>query len=328
MDFIKRILHSLLVLARDAFPYTLIFYLVLFLLENLFPGFVSSNFNLNWVLAAVLINGLLAAFAPEPQKKEPEKPIGKNDYLMVSVLGLVGGAIIFAKMGGSNVARWATAAISSMLIMFLGLVTLSGEDQIPDESEEVIAQRESTPAIHIHWKNALPRMGRVLRPFLLRRVELPIVYVLVFIIFTALLIPKNITLITNSLRRPAPVQTAEAPMQIPLDEPFYWDDLNALVNIPPSEELAVSILNGGGARGVAATFSAILRENGFTNVEIGNADRYDYKNAQIRFAEADKPQATVIKRLLKLEYPIILELPADASASGVTVVLGIKEETQ
>lgn len=321
-------LKSFFSLARDVFPYILIFYLVLFLLENLFPGFVSNNFSLNWILTAVLALGLFAVFAPDAPKKEVEKPAGKNEYLLVAVLGLVGGAIIFAKMGGGAMTRWATAAISSILIAGMGLITLSEDEREPEEFDAVpIDERRSVPK-HISRQHAFVILRRTLRPVFLRHVEIPFVYVLVFTLFTAMLIPKNMTLITNALRRPMPAQTAQTPEPLSDTAPFYWDDLNEFVRIPPSEELHIWVLNGGGQLGAAATFSAVLKDNGFGNVETGNADRYNYTNAQIRFAEADKPQATIIKHLLRELYPIVLELPADATQSGITVILGVNEETQ
>ncbi|MBU1327513.1 hypothetical protein KKB64_02780 [Patescibacteria group bacterium] len=86
-------------LARDIFPYALLSYLILFLLENLFPDFVSNNFSLNWVLVAVLASGLLAAFAPEDKAERVEKEHAtSSDYLLTAGLGVLGAVIIFAKM--------------------------------------------------------------------------------------------------------------------------------------------------------------------------------------------------------------------------------------
>jgi len=324
----KRILHSLLVLARDAFPYTLIFYLVLFLLENLFPGFVSNNFSLNLVLAAVLINGVLAACAPEPQKKEPEKPAGKNDYLLVAVLGLIGGAVIFAKMGAGSL-RWATAAVSSVLIVLMGLVSLSPEEEAPEVFDQASSDNQEGTVPNVHWRSVMAYARRMARPFLLHRVELPLAYVLLFVVFTALLIPKNVTLLSNALRRQPETQSASGTAELmPPAEPFFWDDMNQFVDIPPSATIEISVLNGGAEQGQAATFSAILKEAGFTQVNVGNADRYDYTDARISFHPEDKPQAVVVKRLLEDTYSMIIEIPADASASGITVILGINEETQ
>jgi len=277
----------------------------------------------------VLVLGLLAAFAPERVEIEPEKTVGRNDYLLVAVLGLVGGAVIFAKLEMGLVLRWVTTVVSGGLIMLVGFVTLFGGEEPTEEfKEELQSQPEYNRAPAIRWSKVLMIMKRIVRPFLLYRVKLPLAYVLLFALVTAFLIPKNITTLANALRRPAPAPSTETAQLMPASEPFFWDDVNQFVPIPPSNTLLISVLNGGGVGGAAASFSALLRDYGFGRVVAGNADRYDYTNAQIRFAEADKPQANIIKQLLLNEYPLILELPADATASGITVILGTKEETQ
>lgn len=322
VEFMKKILLSLLSLTRDAFGYALIFYLVLFLLENLFPGFVSNNFSLNWVLGLVLFLGLLAACAPEKDEQPRELPTGKSDYLLVAGLSLIGGAIIFAKLETDLVLRWITTLVSGGLIMLVGFVVLTGRDD--EKFGEIPAETQNT---HIHKQKTFTFIKRVARLFLLRRVELPIAYVLLFAVITAFLIPKNISILANALRRPAPVPEAESQESTNSDEPFFWDDMNEFVPIPPSKNLPISVLNGGSERGAAASFSTQLIDNGFDRVTVGNADRYDYTNAQIRFAEADKPQANIIKRLLLTSYPLVLELPAESTAGGITVILGAKEKT-
>lgn len=316
-----------MVFARDSFPYALIFYLVLFLLENLISGFVSNNFSLNWILGLVLLLGLLAAFAPEAKEKPEDKPVGKNDYLLVAGLGLIGSAIIFAKLEMNLVLRWITTLVSGGLIMLMGYVVLTGRDE-EDFGEIPAETRDNAPLFPFQLQNALTFIKRIARLFLLRRVELPLAYVLLFAVVTAFLIPKNVNMLANALRRPTPAPVAESQESTSTVEPFFWDDMNQFVPIPPSIDLPISILNGGGDRGAASTFSAVLKDNGFARVTVGNADRYDYTNAQIRFAEADKPQANIIKRLLLTEYPLVFEMPAEASDSGVTVILGIKVQTQ
>jgi len=312
-------------LARDVFPYALLSYLVLFLLENLFPGFVSNNFSLNWVLVAVLVFGLLAAFAPEGVKIEPEKPVGRNDYLLVAVLGLVGGAVVFAKLEMGLVLRWVTTLVSAALIMLVGFVTLTGGDEEAEEfEEEPQGHREYNGMPVIRWSKVLRILKHIVRPFLLYRVKLPLAYVLLFALCTAFLIPKNITTLANALRRPASPTVPGTPELTPATEPFFWDDMNQWNNFSPSGDIHISVLNGGSDQGSAASVSATLRDAGFTNVTAGDAQHHDYTNAAIFFRPEDKPQSSIIKRLLQQEYPLILELPADATASGITVLLGTK----
>lgn len=335
MKIIRSIFRLLLIVcafARDVFPYILLSYLIFFLLENLFVGFVSNNFSLNWVLIAVLISGFLAAFSPDEEKnREENKEVTSSDYFLIAGLGLLGALIIYAKMDASFVERMSTAIVSAGLIAGLGWVVLKGDDKEGEYQEiepeaAVIRKTAVTRMVSgVKWQDVWRATRRYLRPLVVRRVELPFLYVLFFVLFTAMLIPKNFTMITAIMKSPAAVPAVE-PSPEPLfeGEPFFWDDANEFVSIRPSENLAISILNGGGDRGAAASFSAILQEYGFGSVEIGNADRYDYNDAQIRFRADDKAQANIIKQLLRRDYPSILEVPADASASSIMVILGAK----
>lgn len=319
----------MLAFTRDAFPYALIFYLALFLLENLFPGFVSNNFSLNWILGVVLALGLLAVCSPDKQEKSEDAPVGRNDYLLVAGLALIGGAIIFAKLEVSPGLRWITAFVSGGLIVLVGFVVLTGIDEEPEKLAEIpeeISESRSFP--HVRWQKVWQNLTYLMRPFFIKEVRLPLSYVLIFVLITAFLIPKNIATLADALRRPTPELPVETQELTSTAEPFFWDDMNEFVPIQPSDNLPISVLNGGGDRGAASTFSALLRDNGFGHVTVGNADRYNYTNAQIRFAETDKPQANIIKQLLLKEYSMVLELPAEATFSGITVILGTKEKAQ
>lgn len=321
-------MKTFLNLAREAFGYVLIFYLVLFLLENLLPGFVSNNFSLNWVLVAVLVNGFVAAFAPEKEEEEDKIP-GRSDYLLILVLAIIGGAIIYAKADMSMPLRLTTTLVSAGLIMLVGFVTLFGKDEEPAEemTEEPSIRREYHGAPAIRWSEVWIKVKQAVRPLFLHRVQIPFVYVLLFVIVTAVLIPKNITRLSTALSRP-PMPAGVVPTPTPEMPPFFWDDMNLMNDFAPSGEIHIAVQNGGGQKGVAASVSAILREAGFTNITAGNANRYDYINALILFHPEDKPQASVVKRYLEEEYSIVLEAPADASASGITVILGAQEGTE
>jgi hypothetical protein len=324
-DIVKNIL-IIFSLAQGVFPYTLLFYLVLFLLENLLPGFVSNNFSLNWILVAVLVLGFLAAFAPENKEIEPENTVGRNDYLLVAVLGIVGGAIIYAKLDMDWVLRWVTSLISGALIMLVGFVTLTGEDEPTENFEEVTqGHRGYNEVPAFHRSHLLRKPKHIVQQLLIRHVKLLFACVLLFSLCAAFLIPKNITTLSNALRRSVFAPVGGTPSPTPKPEPFYWDDVNQWNNFSPSGDIHISVLNGGSGQGSAASVSSMLRSAGFADVTAGDAKRYDYTNVTIIFRPEDKPQSSIIKRLLEQDYPQIQESPANASANGITVILGKKE---
>lgn len=309
--------------AQGLFPYILIFYLILFLLENLFTGFVSNNFNLNWVLGVVLFLGFLAAFAPEVVKEGIEKPPQKNDYLLIIVMGIIGGIIMFAKLEVGIIARLLTSGVIGAIIIFLGYYILTAKDE--EEIEETQGLEEKIPEKTIptvHLKNIFTFLRHTLRLGLQQKVRLPLPYVLFFLIFTAILLPKNFSLILDRINNPNTKNSLPESSPQPTEMPYFWDDFNFPGYIEPSKEIAITILNGGGEKGQAASFSATLKENGFTRVTVGNADKYDYEDARIIFKPDDKAQASLIKSYLKEIYSLILETPAEATQSGITVILG------
>ncbi len=318
----KKQLNLFSVLARELFPYALIFYLVLFLLENLLPGFVSNTFNLNWVLITVLGLGFVAAFAPDDdtQDLKPTVPT-RNDYAIIAGLGVVGAVLMYFKLDATLLLRLITAAVVFALIMYMGVVILKGDEEETDEYQETKIDRMPQRDVDM-----LVSVRRNLKHLLLLRVRIPVVYLLLVVIALAIFIPKNILLLSRSIRS-VPAEnnkTATASAQIE-QLPFFWDDMNN-VNYLAISGVPIAILNGGADEGSAASYSAELRDRGFTNITTGNADKYDYTNAQIRFRIENKPEENVIKQVLQEKYPEILELPADASQSGIIVILGALKE--
>lgn len=309
-------------IARELFPYALIIYLILFLLENLFIGIVSNNFSLNWVLGVVLGLGLLSALAPDISEEQTEQKPQRNDYLLVIVMAIIGGVVIFAKLEATGWIRWITAGVSAGLVALVGIVLL-GDDK--EEITEEITPRESSleqPVRQSDWLKLLRRVGR---RFLIYRVRLPLVYVLTFVVLTAFLVPQNVVRLTERLwRLPALPQPTEETI-LPAPSPYFWDDYNSAENLSVESMLPVTILNGGAEKGSAASASAILRKNGYSKVSVGNAQRYDYTDVILMFKTEDKAQASIIKRLLSPSYPMIIETPAEATESGITLILGSKE---
>ena len=66
-------MKSFFTFAKELFIFSLVLYLILLFLETIFPGFVSNNFSLDWVLGIVLLSGIIAAFDPEKPKKKNKK---------------------------------------------------------------------------------------------------------------------------------------------------------------------------------------------------------------------------------------------------------------
>lgn len=300
-------LNSFFSLAKEFFAVSLIAYLVLFILESVFPGFVSYSLNLNYVLLAVFILGMLACFAPA----EEEKPIPKpktSDYALIAGLAALGGLLVYFKMEDGFLIRLGIAAFVFGLISVLGVMILTTEEKEPVESS-FPPEEPKFPTIS-------------LKPILLKPIKLPAFLVFIFLIFTAILTPGNLKQIQKGLREPK-TETAFEPTPTPILE--YWDDLLWFQEkAEPSSKITIQVLNGGAGKGAAADLANLLKEEGFIRVKVDNADNYDYQNAIIKFRPEDKGQAFLIKSLLSSRYPLIEEMPLATDSAKIIVILGDK----
>lgn len=58
--------------------------------------------------------------------------------------------------------------------------------------------------------------------------------------------------------------------------------------INKAQDLNIQVLNGSGAEGAASTVAATLKKKGYTHIETGNADNYNYQNLTIRIKDSRK----------------------------------------
>lgn len=329
-----------LIVIRSLFVYSLLFYLLLFLLENVLPGFVSHNFNLNWVLGVVFVLGVIALLAPQEEKTETEEKDEDKpktiDYILAVLMGLISAWLIYTKIDIEGIYRIVTAIVSGVLVIFIGILTLLGADEEGvDESyaegrteEGLMGQTRVVPEEKGLWVKA----RKAVQSVMLKRAQVPLVFTLFLILATAVFIPQNIKLVADSLGREKTVEIENEAVEINPEEQInqqYWDDLPWLAQeVSPSSDTLVRVLNGGATAGAAGEFAQTLHDIGFVNVEAGNADNYDYENATIYFKPEDKEQAALIKNVLSNTYEIIFDAPLATTSAQIQVVLGKNEKEE
>lgn len=86
----------------------------------------------------------------------------------------------------------------------------------------------------------------------------------------------------------------------------------------------VRVLNGGAEVGAAASVSATLKSNGFTNVQAENADKSDYKGVTINYRKDDIKTAEKIESLLKKDYGAVTKTVVSTSTAEIVAILGKK----
>jgi hypothetical protein len=109
------------------FQALLISYLILLLVEQIWPSSVSLYFNLNYLLIAVIISGILDVFS-EHQEKKDKKPKW-YDYLFISALGILGFIIIKFKTAELGNLSWLISIIAGILIILLSLLVLDDNEE-------------------------------------------------------------------------------------------------------------------------------------------------------------------------------------------------------
>lgn len=132
----KKIKSTLGIISQELFNISLITYLVLLLIETLNKGFVTDFFNLNLLLAIVLISGLIL-FSPLAVKKDPnmwevidltfegffaklakKSGIAENDFYFITIISLSGAFLVFLKTADLNNLLQSVLSASTALIIF------------------------------------------------------------------------------------------------------------------------------------------------------------------------------------------------------------------
>ena len=328
----KSTLQTTLSIAKELFIFSLIFYLILFILETIFPGFVSYNFSLNWALGGVLLLGLIAAFAPEEPKGEEEKGKPKIiDYSTAAFLGFCGGAIIFYKIQLDLPARLIVSSIAGVLIVVLSLVLLTVEDEEVKEKEEEI--ETFVQETFLSRKTFIYPIA-FFRLLLFKKVNFPMILILIVFLFTTLSLPEkagvaprkfDLTKLSALLKPKTPSTPTPSPTSMPMNVSPSPAVAEVKETVQPSSELLIKILNGGAPKEAESDFAKTLKNAGFVKVFFGPADNSSYKNATLKFRPEDKNQANLIKEILQKEYSLISEAPSGTTSAEMTVILGAKE---
>jgi hypothetical protein len=275
------------------FSYSFILYLILFLLETIFPGFVSNNFSLNYVLIPVLFFGVLSAiFPPAEEEDKQKKPASKFDLIVLVVLSVGSFLLIFYKFKiDSLILKLTVSLLSSILTLVLGVLLL----YFPDEQEG----REVKEA-EVNW-------ALMIRRAFASRLHIPVPLALLFVIITLIFIPKNTMKILHTPNAPSIIKSPAAPA----------------VTMPKADpNVHIFVYNAGAETGDAKRFSDIFRNNGFTNITTRDYPGSKIENARIQFRPSEASQAALIEDFLKNIYTSVTKTPYATDSADIRVLLG------
>jgi hypothetical protein len=103
-------------LVNHLFQTLLVTYLILLLIEQIYPGFVSTYLNLNYLLILVIASGIADVFT---EKKKIKEKTTKKDYYLIYALGILGTIIIKYKTTELGYLSWIISIIAGILIILL-----------------------------------------------------------------------------------------------------------------------------------------------------------------------------------------------------------------
>ena len=308
----KKIFSPVFDFSAFLFPIVLVFYLILFLLENVFPGFVSNNFDLNYFLIPVIVFGFLAALSSsqksEVSSREEASPPTQGDFILIAGLTVLSFVILVYKTSDLGLTGFIVSLVGSILILFMSLVLIVFPDM--DKAEEEIAK---TSEGEFGIRN-LNRAKYNYKKFFLSPVGLSLTGLVIFIIAGGLIY----SLYFRSPPKQSEVRSQKS--EVSIQQPR--------VEIPDPELLEktqIIVQNGSGVPGKAASVAAFLRDFSFGAVKTGDANNSNYKNAYLRFNLEDLKVASYMTFLLSDndKYKIINMLPPiNASQSGIILIIG------
>lgn len=115
------------------FQGVLVLFLVLLLLETIKEGLIPGWLDLNYLMGLVIFFGVVTVLFPPPEekpwKKRGKEEITKKDYILIGVLGIMGGAIVWYKTKEIGWISYGISIISGILIVLLSILILEEDEE-------------------------------------------------------------------------------------------------------------------------------------------------------------------------------------------------------
>lgn len=295
----KHTLQSVLSHTPDLFSYTLLAYLVLFLLENVFPGFVSNTFDPNLLLIPVVILGIASAFAPEKKKKN--EPPTLKDLITVVIMTVLSGVIIYYKTKELGATALVISIVGALLVLLVATALLFA----PEEKEKAEPKHKTKKSTKTTWSGRwrIALIGVSLAGLTLG--------------FSGVQYLKSQEKQTSQLTNSATRLTVA-----PLEEEKLTKPEKTILDQAP-----LTLINGGLGDEKIKTLASELTAYTVTIQKTGEADRLDYTGGTLYFRPEDAAVADYLATILKPLYPSLIRLPLPPAATGIILVAGKPEES-
>ncbi|MFA4930479.1 MAG: hypothetical protein WC570_01260 [Patescibacteria group bacterium] len=134
-EIILRILRSTII---EIFKVALVTYLLLYLLNDTFPGFVTDNLRIIPLLWITLITGMLSIWIG-PEKSTDNSSVQQirfKEYIFISVLSLASIAFIYYRIQAVGKLAYMISILSGLIIFLLSILLIN-EQNNDDEIDKV-----------------------------------------------------------------------------------------------------------------------------------------------------------------------------------------------
>lgn len=120
-------------LVEEIFKISLVYYFIAYLLEEIFPGIVSSFLNLNYLLGIVILSGLILVIL-EGRREErtllsfKKEKLSLKDHFFLFFLAALGSFIIFFRIKEIGSYAYLISIITFFILILVPYFVLQEED--------------------------------------------------------------------------------------------------------------------------------------------------------------------------------------------------------
>ncbi|MFC1687638.1 hypothetical protein ACFL0L_03595 [Patescibacteria group bacterium] len=107
---------------KELFKVSLVSYFLLYLINDLAPGFVSRYFNLNIVLVIIVVSGIISIFGGEEEVKKEKKHIRMLDYIFILIAGLITAILIFVGIKDMGKLAYLVSIVAGGIVIIISIL--------------------------------------------------------------------------------------------------------------------------------------------------------------------------------------------------------------
>ena len=132
----KKIFRTIVSSIQQLFTTLLITYLLLLLIETIFPASVSRYLDLNYWFIAVIVTGVITVLSrQESEKRELKRTIHKGNIVTFICTGVIGAALIWYKTRDVGWLSYLISLIGGILIILLSMLIWQNDGEEESEGE-------------------------------------------------------------------------------------------------------------------------------------------------------------------------------------------------